>query len=171
MGEYRLPRWAWAVLRRLAPVVLTDDVEQMGLVDGAVREMERLLGAAPGTARGAFVAGLGGFDAGARALHAGRGFAALGLAEAEAYFSTWWHSPLPPVNQFAKGAKALLTFGYYELPGVQAQIGYDPQAWIDKVTTQRADEFGEEIARFEAGVLDRDPIPRTGPITDRKRTR
>lgn len=160
MAEFRFPSWAWAVLRHLAPVVLTDDVERLGVVDGAVREMERLLGAAPVAARGAFIAGLAAFNAGA-----GRGgFRALGPAQAQAYFERWWHSPALPVAQFAKGAKAMLTFGYYELPGVQRAIGYDPQAWIDRVTIERLERYGEEIARFEADALKRDPIPRTGPV-------
>lgn len=160
MGDFRFPKWAWGTLRHLAPVVLTDDAHRMGLVDGAVREMERLLGAAPAVARAAFITGLATFNAGAGR----KGYSALGPAEAERYFEQWWHSPLPPLAQFAKGAKAMLTFGYYELPGVQRKIGYDPQLWIDKMTAMRLERFGEEIARFEADVLKRDPIPGTGPV-------
>jgi hypothetical protein len=157
MADFTFPAWGWDVLRRLAPVVLTDDVERLGLVDGVIREMERLLTAAPGPAGVALIAGLGTFNVGAR------GFARMGPAEAEAYFETWWHSPIPLLNQFAKGVKALLCFGYYELPGVQAAIGYTPTEWIDKVKIERLERFGKEIAAFEAELLTRDPLPRTGP--------
>jgi len=165
MKDFRLPGRAWAVLRHLAPVVLTEDVVRLGLVDGAVREVERLLAVAPAPARWGFIVGLTTFDAGARALPGARrgGFPALSPAQAEAYFDTWWHSAVPPMAPFAKAAKALLAFGYYELPGTQAHIGYDPAAWIAKVSAERARRFASEIATHEAAVCRRDPIPKTGP--------
>lgn len=145
----------------LARVVLTDEVVRLGILDEVVDGVELFLRAVPAPVRLGLLAGLEAFEQSAR-LHPrnlGRRFRDLPLGLAEAHFERWWTSPLAPLHQFAKGARMLVTFSYYEHPKVRELLGYDPEAWIEKVRRERAERFAEEIEAAEAAVFAPDPLP------------
>jgi hypothetical protein len=48
---------------------------------------------------------------------------------------------------------------YYEAPEVQAEMGYTPQAWIDKVARRRLELYRDDIDRHQESLVAPDPLP------------
>ena len=43
-------------------------------------------------------------------------------------------------------------------PEIKALLGWTPEEWIAKVKARRLETYGDEIARHERGMFERDPI-------------
>jgi hypothetical protein len=160
LADLRLSPRLRGTLATLARVVVTDDVLELGIVDEVVDEVELLLRAVPTPVRLGFLAGLRAFDASARAAPSSRGrrFADLPPDLADAHFDRWWSSSLAPMHQMAKGARMFVAMAYYEHPKVRERLGYDPEAWIEKVKRERTEQHGEEIRAHEAMILEPRPL-------------
>lgn len=176
LATFSLPRRLRATFAQLARVILTDEVDRLGITGDVVAEVELFLRSIPTPMRLGLVAGLHAFDQSARAVPSslGRSFSSLPLELAEAHFERWWESNLPPLHQFAKAARMFVTFAYYEHPRVRESLGYDPESWIAKVSAERRERFASEIEEHEAMVRapnplrppPRPPLPRGLPTAE-----
>ena len=170
LADFRFSRSARRTLAALAPIVLSDEVEQLGLVEAVLDDLELLLRALPAPARAGLLAGVATFEHTARAAPSslGRGFSRLPRPKAQAHFERWLHAP-GPTKQLVKGLKMLLTFVYYEQPQVRARLGYTPDDWIARVTRERTERFGDALREAEARVTD--PYPLVRRTARRRRAR
>ncbi len=159
LASFRLPRPCRRTLAALAPIVLTGEVEELGLVEAVVDDVELFMRSIPGAVRAGVVAGLVAFEQSARGVPSslGRGFSALDPAGRAAHFERWWQGA-GPLHQLARGLKMFLSFAYYERPEVKARLGYDPERWIARVKREREARHAEAIAAAEALVLAPDPL-------------
>ena len=164
LAEFRLPTRLRRTLATLAPIVLTDEVETLGLVEEVVDGVELFLRTIPAPLRAGLVTGMWSFEHSARAAPSsfGRGFSSLSPRKAELHFERWWSSK-GPLHQLVRGLKMFLAFSYYEHPKVKAGLGYDPERWIAKVKAERVERFEAELAATEASVVEPDPLVPRGP--------
>ena len=160
LAAFSLPGPVRRTLRALAPVVLTEEVEELGIADEVVDGVELFLRSIPAPLRVGIVAGVVTFEQSARAASGsgGRGFSRLARPAARAHFERWWGSRLGVLHQLARALKMFLTFSYYEHPAVRARIGYDPERWIAKVKDERARRFGDAARAHDELVLAPDPL-------------
>ena len=163
LAPFRFPPRLRRCMAALAPVVLTEEVEELGIVEEVLDEVELFLRTVPAPLRAGIMAGLWSFEQSARIAPSslGRGFASLSLSKRQRHFERWWHTP-GPGHQLARGLKMFLAFAYYEHPQVQARMGYDPDAWIAKVKAEREARFAKEHEALEAKNLMRDPLRGSG---------
>jgi len=167
---FRLPDSVRRTLSALAPVLLTEEVEDLGLIDTVVDGVELFLRSVPATVRVGLVSGLTAFEHAARLRpgSAGRGFSALPRHAAERHFQRWWASSLPPKHELARGVKMILVHAYYELPVIEARLGYQPQACVDAARTRRLGRFSEAIRAHQEQVLQPSPLPAADVPTGRR---
>ncbi|MCC6749887.1 MAG: hypothetical protein IT371_19635 [Deltaproteobacteria bacterium] len=160
LSDYRFSPAVRRTVRALVPVICPPEVEELGLVDAVVAQAELFVRSLAPEARYGLVAGYRSFEllAATRPAQLGRTFSALPKGAARAYFDAWWNSPLGPARSLAMGMKSPIAIGYYELPEVQARMGYAAQGWMDRVRQERRDRFGEVIARHEAELVAPNPL-------------
>lgn len=165
LADFQLSRSARQTLLALAPVVLTDEVDELGIRDEVVDGVELFLRSIPAPLRLGILAGIATFESSARARPSsvGRAFSRLPRELAEAHFHSYWHSPLGPIKQLARGMKMFLTMSYYEHATKRAQLEYHPEQWIGKVAQERLERFASEIEAHEALITTPDPIPSAVP--------
>ena len=139
------------------------------MLDDIVTHVELSMRACPAGVRVALLAGLAGYELASMAWpgHWGTRASRLSPARAESYFDAWYHSPLAPQHEFAKGVKSLLALACYEQPAMMEAIGYTPAAWIDKSIKYRLKTYSEAIAKREIDILAPDPLPNVTPKRDR----
>jgi hypothetical protein len=159
MADFRLPNRLRRAIATLAPVIVTDEVTRLGITEDVVDGVESFLAAVPVHIRLALLAGIQAFDSSARAVPSsfGRAFHSLPAAKAKAHFERWYHGP-EATHQLARGIKVFVSFAYYEHPLVRERIGYLPDPWIEQVSAQRLEKFGEVIAAHEAMLIADDPL-------------
>jgi hypothetical protein len=148
------------IIIRFAAVVCPPELQTERLRAPLLEEYARYLGALPAYARIAILAAFVMFDQGARlyGLARGRRFVDLPPARADAYFSHLAQSPNAQTRTIARLLKGLVTFCYYELPAVQAAVGYQPGPYVAFVAARRQATYGEAIRRGEAAVFAPDPL-------------
>ncbi|MBL4846822.1 MAG: hypothetical protein JKY65_14985 [Planctomycetes bacterium] len=165
LADFRLSKAARRTLAALAPIVLTEEVDELGIRDEVVDGVELFLRSIPVAVRVAILAGIVTFEATARAVPSslGRGFSRLPPELAAAHFARYWHSPLGALKQLARGMKMFLVMSYYEHPTKLAQLEYHPDRWIAQVAQERLERFAEEIREHEAQVTAPLPLPADVP--------
>jgi hypothetical protein len=136
-------------------------VEELGLVDAIVDQMELSMRSVPTFVRASLLAGITGYELASTVWPGnwGRPASKLDRARAIRYYDAWRKSPIRLQKEFIKGLKGLLCMGYYEMPQVKEQLGYTPDAWVTKVTRRRLEVYGDEIRRHEAELFTPDPLP------------
>lgn len=161
LADYRHPKPVRRSLASLAAVVCPPEATELDLVGAIVDEVELSMRASPAGVRAALLAGIAGYELAATLVprHRGRPASRLSPELARRYFASWWHSPLPPQRQFARGVKGLLCLACYEMPAIKEQLGYTPEAWIETVKARRLAVFADAIRRREADILAPDPLP------------
>jgi hypothetical protein len=136
------------------------------LLPPLLAEFARYLAALPPHLRLGLLAAFVVFDQRARLFRPahGRRFADLGPARADAYFRHLASAASPSDRALAQLLKGLVTLCYYELPAVQARIGYRPAPYIAGVARRRLARYGDAIRRGEAAVFaDDGDMPGEGP--------
>jgi hypothetical protein len=163
-SSYRHPERVRRVLAALVPVVCPPEAVTLGLVDDIVAHAAASMGALPRILRAGLIAGALGYDATAIAWPPARGRTSTRLSPelAERWFLTWAHSPLLPQRQLIIGIKQLLCLAHFEMPAIQARLGYTPDAWIEKVQRKRLMTYADEIKRHDESLIAPDPLPRGG---------
>lgn len=161
LSQYSHPPRVRRLLRSLVPVVCPPEAERLGVVDAVVDHVALSMRAFPRPLRRALVLGLTTYDLSAAAWPRARGRTAgrLPRRRAAAWFALWWHSPLLPQRELVKAVKGLMAIAYYEQAAVQRELGYTPQAWIDRVKTRRLEVHGEAIRKHERSLVEPDPLP------------
>ncbi len=169
LADYRHPGPIRELLESLARVVCPAQAFELGLLDDIVTHVELSMRASPAGVRVALLAGLSGYELASMAWpgHWGVRASKLSADKAESYFRSWYHSPLMPQHEFAKGVKSLLALACYEQPAMMEAIGYTPQAWIDKRTKHRLTTYSDAIAKREQEILAPDPLPNVVPKAKR----
>jgi hypothetical protein len=149
------------LLRSLVPIVCPPEVERLGVVDAVVDHVALSMRAFPAPLRRALVLGLTTYDLSAAAWPRARGRTASKLPRQKAadWYARWWKSPLLPQRELAKAVKALMAIGTYEQPAVQRELGYAPQAWIDRVKTRRLEVHADAIQKHARSLIEPDPLP------------
>lgn len=157
---YRLPASVRRTLTALAPVILTDEVERLGLLERTIDQVELMLSSFPRGVRAALIAGLSAFELGALAdlPWRARPFSLLPPARREAYFRRWWDSSAAPTRQLAKALKGAVAFAYFELPEMRERLTYRPEPWIAEIKARRLTVFKDEIEAHERLVRAPDPL-------------
>jgi hypothetical protein len=165
LADFRLSATARRTLWALAPIVLTEEVDELGVREEVVDGVELFLRSIPAPIRIAVLAGIRTFEASARAAPSslGRGFSRLPPELAARHFERYWHSPIGALKQLARGMKMFLVMSYYEHPAKKAQLEYHPERWIAQVAQQRLERFADEIREHEAQVLAPRALPADVP--------
>lgn len=70
-----------------------------------------------------------------------RPFSRLPLAARRRYFRAWQRSRSAVRRQLAKGIKALLVMGFFDMPEVCVHLGYRPDSFVRQRVQERADEL------------------------------
>ena len=150
------------LLESLVPVVCPPDAALLGIEGEIVDHAEKTIAVLPRAFRAGLAAGLLAYDQGARLWPPARGKSAHDLpVHLRSRWYLLWLGGLTPVNrELAKAVKQVLVLGHFEHPAIQERLGYQPQAWIDKVKKRRLDVYSDEIARHDASILAPDPLPR-----------
>ena len=171
LADFRIPRPLRRVLAPMVRSILTDEVEKLGLTEAVIDHVELSMRSIPFHIRSGLVAGLASFELGAAAIPTsfGRTFSRLPRAKQEAYFRSWWSSPLFLMRQFVKGIKGLIAMGFYEQPQVLAKLEYHPEQWIAEVAARRLRDYADDIARQDKMVLERDPLVPASTLTKKVR--
>jgi hypothetical protein len=161
LASYSHPPRVRRLLRSLVPIVCPPEVERLGVVDAVVDHVALSMRAFPAPLRKALLLGLTTYDLSAAAWPRARGRTAGKLPRHRAadWYAMWWKSPLLPQRELAKAVKALMAIAYYEQPAVQAELGYAPQAWIDKVKSRRLEVYGDAVRKHERSLIEPDPLP------------
>ena len=149
------------VLTHLIKIICPPEVETLNLVEAVLNEVELSLRALPTLPRKGILAGIRAYETASRTYpsHLGKRATSLPQNKSTRYFDRWRLSRFPIQRQFIKGIRGLICIGYYELPEVQASIGYTPQQWVDKQRAHRLKTFPHIITAHEAALLARDPLP------------
>ena len=165
LADISLSRRHRRLLRSLVPVICPSAVVRLGLVDDVVDHCELSVRVFPPALRAALQLGLTTYDLGAAGWPPARGRTAGRLApeQAAGWFALWWRSPLAPQRELAKALKAMMAIAYYEMPAIKQELGYAPDAWIDRVRSRRLQVYGEAIRRHEEALIAPDPLPRRAP--------
>ena len=165
-AAYILPRHARRVVLHLANTVCPPELRTHRLHGPLLSEFTLYLRALPAHLRLGILAALVLFDQRARfygPAH-GRRFADLGPARADAYFQYLAHGSSARDRTLAQLLKGLITLCYYELPTVQAQVGYNPSPYVAAVAQRRQATYGDEIRRSEAAVFADDHADRSESV-------
>jgi hypothetical protein len=143
------------VVERFATVVCPPELRSGGLLGALIDEVERFLAAFPPPVRRALVASFLAFDEGARLRPTGRGrrFVHLDDEAAERWFQAVAGGSSPALGNLARLMRGVVVMSYYELPAVQADLGYFPDAYIAEVAARRLKVHGAAIERAEREVL------------------
>lgn len=138
---------------------------ELGLLDDIVEHVELSMRASPKGVRIALLASLSGYELASIAWpgHWGKRASRLSPKRASSYFAAWYHSPLMPQHEFAKGIKGLLCLACYEQPAMMEEIGYTPAAWIQKSIKYRLKTYPAALAKRERDLLAPDPLPNVKP--------
>lgn len=173
LADFRTPRLLKSTLTALAPIVCTDEVNELGLVPDVLDHVELSLRAFPAYLRVVLLIGATFFELGAIALPSSRGrtFSRLPREKQERYFRRFWSSRSDAFRQLAKGLKALLTLAYWEHPKVRARLAYHPEQWIAEVAARRLRDYAADIRRADAIVLEPDPLIPEAQLNQQKRSR
>ena len=161
LADYRHSPRVRRLLRSLVPIVCPPEVERLGVVDAVVDHVALSMRAFPTPLRKALVLGLTTYDLSAAAWPRARGKTAgkLPRHRAEAWYALWWKSPLAPQRELAKAIKMVMAIAYYEQAAVQAELGYAPQAWIERVKVTRLEVYGDAIRKHDRSLIEPDPLP------------
>lgn len=156
---YRHPRRVRRILEHLVEVACPPEASARGLASAIVDRVEASMQALPGHLRAGLLSGLYAYESGALLdpRHLGKPASALRGARATRYFERWWHSPLAPQRELAKGVKGLLCLACYETPEMKRAIGYTPEAWLEQVTSARG-RHAEAIERHARSLLRPEPL-------------
>mgnify|MGYP003666574601 CR=1 FL=1 len=165
LADFRLSSSARRTLAHLAPIVLTDEVDELGIREEVVDGVELFLRSVPAPIRIAVAAGIRTFEASARAVPSslGRGFSSLPPELAAAHFERYWHSSLEPIKQLGRALKMFLVMSYYEHSAKKSQLEYHPESWISQVAQERLERFAEEIREHETEMTAPNPLPDSIP--------
>ena len=165
LADYRHPGPIRDLLDTLAVVVCPPQAIELGLQSAIVEHVELSMRASPASVRVALLAGLSGYELASMAWpgHWGKRASRLSPKSAASYFAAWYHSPLMPQHEFAKGIKSLLCLACYEQPAMMEAIGYTPGAWIDQSIKYRLKTYSAAIAQREREILAPDPLPKVQP--------
>ena len=171
LADFRLPKALRRTVAAMARIALTDEVERLGLTEAVVDHVELSMRSIPFHLRTGVVAGLTSFEAGALALPTsfGRTFSRLPRAKQEAYFASWWHSPIFLMRQFIKSTKGLIAMGFYEQRAVLDALEYHPEQWIAEVAARRLRDYAGDIAAQDKMVHERDPLVPASTLTKKVR--
>lgn len=154
LAGWRLSARVGRIAARFTEVVCPPEVQTEGRADRVVGEFELMLASVQPAARHALSAALIVFDRAAWLYPRARGrrFVCLGDQAADRYVRTLmarsgW------LGGVVRRLKGLIAMCYYELPEVQEEIGYRPDAYIVAVSRRRLARYGAEIRAGEAAVL------------------
>ncbi len=81
-------------------------------------------------------------------LFALRPFSKLGPEARRRYLVSWQRSRWSLRRQMIKGLKALVVMGFYDMPEVQAHIGYEPSPYVEALVKQRAEDYARRGLPF-----------------------
>ncbi len=153
------------LLRSLAKIVCPPERERLGVTEQLLDELELSVRSLPPLVRLGLISGMKSYDLAAIARYGVRA-GKLSDKRALAYFK-FWKSGLGLQRAFVQGIKSLIAMCYYELPTVLEDIGYTPQQWIDKVAARRLEVYSDDIAKHEASMFERDPLPLPSEVENR----
>lgn len=150
-----MPRPLVRIATRFAEVVCPPDVRTQHLAPSLVEELESYLGALPKHLRTIMLALFVFFDQSARFSSPKRlrRFADLDTHDAETYIRACITGSPGLRRTITAMLKGIVTFNYYELPQVKAQLGYRPESYIEQVSERRMRLHGDDVRRREAAVL------------------
>jgi hypothetical protein len=139
--------------RRFAEVVCPPGMLAHHRTDRVLAEFELMLDALAPGARKSLAALLVALDEGARLYPRSRGrrFSQLDDPAAEAYIRALL-ARRGIVADLMQRLKSLFVMGYYELPVVQREIGYQPAPYIAAVSRRRLTSYGPAIRAGEAAA-------------------
>src|SRR5262249_9414987 len=138
LADFRFSRGARRVLRSLAVVVCSEEIETRGLLESTLDEVERMVRATPPVMRIALRLGMVGFAW--RALFVcGLPFSRLSPARQAAWFRRWFTGH-GLGQKFAYGIKGLLAFAFFEQPSLRDELHYHPDEWIAQVAKRRLEK-------------------------------
>ena len=143
------------VVERFATVVCPPELTSRNLLAPLIDEVERFLAAFPPPVRRALVASFLAFDEAARLRRPGgrRRFVDLDDEAAEQWFRAVAGGRAPALGNLVRLMRGVVVMSYYELPAVQADLGYFPDAYIAEVAARRLEVHGAAIERAEREVL------------------
>lgn len=159
MSSYRHGPRARRTLAAMARVACPPQADELGIARDIVDHVELSMATLPAPFRTGLLAGLESYEQGARLGNRGRPASKLDPAAARAYFESWRGSRFPVFREFIKGVGGLLCLAHYEMPAVKEQLGYTPEAWIDKVRRHRLTTYSDAIERHRRDLLSPDPLP------------
>lgn len=165
--SFRIPARLRPTVERFARTVCPPALSERNLLPELMVLLEQHLGVLPPHARLGVLAGFATLDEAARLHPAGRGrrFAHLDDAAADACFRT--AARLRVSASIVKLIKGLVTFNYYEIPAVKAELGFHPDAYIARVARRRLDSYLGDIRKGDEAVLA--PDSTAGPTGARSR--
>jgi hypothetical protein len=156
LADFHFSRGACRVLRALAVVVCSEEIEIRGLLEPTLDEVERMVRAAPPVMRIALRLGLWAFEWSAL-FGCGLPFSHLSPARRSAWFRRWFTGH-GLGQKFAYGCKGLLACAFFEQPALREELHYHPDEWIAQVAKRRLEKYGEEVLRHDALVRAPDPL-------------
>ena len=144
-----------AVLRSLVPVVCPPEAGP--LATPIVEHVLLSVGSMPTALQHGFTAGLMTYDLGALPRYRVRARTLTG-ARADAYFSRWEHSRIPPFVELARTLNRVMSMACYEQAAMADAIGFHPGAWIERVKARRLAVFADDIRKQAEQILAPDPL-------------
>jgi choline dehydrogenase-like flavoprotein len=159
-----IPRPVRRIILHFAAVVCPPELRTNRRFAPLLAEFTLYLGAMPPHLRLGIFAAFILLDQSARLYLPARGRRLVDLDHARAndYFCRLAHSSSPGWRALVQLLKGLITFCYYELPPVQAEIEYAPGPYITAVARRRIARYGDAIRLSNAAVFAGDKSGDTG---------
>jgi hypothetical protein len=156
LADFRFSSGARRVLRALAVVVCSEEIETRGLLEPTLDEVERMVRATPPVMRIALRVGMWAFEWSALFV-CGLPFSRLSPQRRSAWFRRWFTGH-GLGQKFAYGIKGLLAFAFFEQPALRDELHWHPDEWIAQVAKRRLDKYGDAVRRHDALVRAPDPL-------------
>jgi hypothetical protein len=157
LADFKMPGFMRRTLAPLARIIVTDEVEELGLTAQCIDGIELTMRAFPTFLRTGLVVGTFAFEWGAFFVTLRR-FSSLPRERQERYFKSWWGSRIGPMHQFAKGVKSAVCLSYWELPLVKERLEYHPEQWSAEVAARRLRDYADDIRQHDELVVAPDPL-------------
>lgn len=137
--DWFLGRTSRRIVAELAETVLPEEGRTRAIIAYIVEYVDSFVPHMPRLFRSLFPLGLLLIQWGSVAtLMALKPFTLLGSKVRERYLHRWAESPFAMFRALAQGIRGLILSGYYSLPSVYREIGYEPDAYLKTCRERRA---------------------------------
>jgi len=136
---------ARTVLVQIVRASCPSDLDELGILQDVLDEVQDSLAYAPAFVAHALTLGLLALDAASVLDGGGRPLSRMPIEQARDYVEHAGHGPNLARSAVIPQVRLLALLAYFEHPIVHARMGYEPAAWIAKVKKERLERHADDL--------------------------